>query len=96
MSKSVFIKTDPPIMECQCAADGVTMLNEPVCITHSCRDIADPQPEFKGRTAKCVYCGKEKPSSTSLAFFELKINKKQWDGKPYKRDRFYCGCRGWN
>ena len=80
--------TDKPMMKCGCAAAGTRMRDgAPVCITHDCDEVVET-PDLTGRTAYC-FCGATKESSTSLPFFVL-------DPKGDGKDRFYCGCMGWD
>lgn len=54
--------------------------------------MKDPKKEelhrLGGRVAKCIDCGKTKPSNENLPFFERRPNKEY--------DIFYCGCYGWD
>lgn len=81
------------MMKCGHAANAQDETGKPVCvICIGIRDGADEvveAPDLTGRTAFCVY-GKhaEVPSDLSLPFFE------HLPDQP--RDRYYCGCFGWN
>lgn len=71
-------------------------LTRPSCPIHDCFEISDSQPDLKSRIARCFYyglkskhfgtCVEERPSSTSLWFFEYKPKETY--------DIFYCACRG--
>ena len=45
-------------------------------------------PNFEGRVAQCGCCSQTVPSSDKLAFFEHNPDS--------AKDRFYCGCCGWD
>lgn len=67
----------PPMMECGHAANATNAkTGKPSCVIcigiHSgAEKIAEQGPDLTGRMAHCAYgCGNEKPSSTSLPFFE--------------------------
>ena len=62
------------LMKCGCRANA-TDGNRPCCAVHAgltplAYEIAET-PNLEGRMARC-YCGKEEPSSLSLAFFEYR------------------------
>ena len=75
-----------------------------ICIgIHPGADKIAETPDLVGRTARCCYydtrthrnegpcgavCDCEKPSRTSLPFFEYR------PGQEF--DSFYCGCRSWD
>ena len=66
--------------------------DKPVCaICYGLRkgwdEPVDELPNLEGREARCG-CGKVKPSSLDLPFFEYCPR--------LGGDRFYCGCKGWD
>jgi len=80
------------LMKCGHAPNGTDSKGNPVCVicigfTEKARIVAE-EPNLEGRTARCTYCGQERPSSTKLAFFEYRPDQ--------PTDDYYCGCRGWN
>jgi hypothetical protein len=82
-----------PLLKCGHAANATTEDGRPCCaicigISEGAQEVAEKQPDLKGRRAKCTYCMKTIESSLSLAFFEH---------RPHDdHDDFYCGCRGWD
>jgi hypothetical protein len=85
-----------PMMKCGCAAAGVMRSKGgvtydppiPSCITHSCTELADTQPDLEGRIAQCAYSPSghaPKPSSPELAFFE-------WRGAGSPNATTKCKC----
>jgi hypothetical protein len=80
------------LMACGCVAEAVdAKTGKPCCVTHLGRhpgaETVVPDPDLTSRFAKCDYCGKTRPSSLDLPFFEYRPS------KPH--DVYYCGCRGW-
>ena len=49
--------------------------------------IASEGPNLEGRMAKCTDCKNEVVSNRWLPFFHYRP---EW-----KRDEYYCGCKGW-
>lgn len=98
------------ILKCGCAGatthnrahDGLEAGHKS-CIIHETCEMVEA-PSFEGRTARCMYFGKEVyknecgecrgicthevPSKLNLAFFESRPDK-EYDG-------FYCGCHSWD
>ena len=82
---------NPILMRCGCRAMGLdSKTNRQICLTHLCEDKADDRDVdlLNSRMASCMYCKKETPSNLSLAFFSLEKEK--------EKDRYYCGCKGWD
>ena len=84
----------PVMLKCGCVAVGVRTMTSgvahdplPWCMVHNCVEIAPVNPDLTGRTARCAYGDSEVPSSLTLAFFEYCPEQ--------QRDRYYCGCYGW-
>lgn len=89
---------NPVIMKCGCAANatcsrmGEREYNPPIpsCVIHDCIEVADEQPDFTGRMARCAYfktCKHIQPSDPEkLAFFEYR-----GPGSPESRDICKCG-----
>jgi hypothetical protein len=82
-----------PMMKCGHAANATDSKGNPVCvicigIDPGAEIVDESPPNLEGRTARCVYCSCEEPSSPNLPFFEY--NPKG------EKDTFYCGCRGWD
>lgn len=93
--------TEHPMMGCGHAANAQDQGGKPVCAIcygiHSQATIVADPPDLTGRRARCSYfgsktpigiCNGEEPSSTSLAFFEYKPDR--------KFDSYYHGCWGWD
>lgn len=81
-----------PIMKCGHAANAV-QAEKPVCaicagITPGWNEIDPNPPSLEGRMMRCSYCGRERNSDASGAFFVY------LEGNNF--DRYYCGCRGWD
>ena len=80
------------MMKCGHAANATRRMPDgndmPCCVICVCDAVDDIQPSLEGRTAQCVYCNNERPSSTDLPFFHHHIGA--------GHDTYYCGCRGWN
>lgn len=80
------------IMKCRCSNSGAIRHTAngdiPVCISHNCEDIMDPQPDVMGRKARCFYCLKTAPSLIQLPYFVYRPED--------ITDIFYCGCKGWD
>ena len=84
--------SEVPMMKCGHTAQGTNADGKPVCvlcigITAGAEEVADAV-DLTGRVARCADCGKETPSSETLAFFGYRPNAKY--------DSYYSGCRGWN
>jgi len=68
--------SEKPMMECGHAANATNSKGEPSCVIcigihPGAEKVVKKGPNLTGRIAKCAYgCGSEKPSSTSLPFFE--------------------------
>ncbi len=82
----------PPMMKCGHAANAKNAQGDPVCvicigIVPGADIIDDTSLDLAERKARC-FCGRERPSSPALAFFEHRPNREY--------DVYYCGCRGWN
>jgi hypothetical protein len=67
-----------PMMKCGCAANATRTMTAgekhdatPACAIHDCIEIDDSPPDLDGRTARCK-CGKTRPSSRGLPFFEYR------------------------
>ena len=76
------------IIACGCRAMAVTSEGKPFCTTHMESQQMDFSKELlKERKAECE-CGKLVNSNISLAFFEYLPQS--------SKDRFYCGCKGWD
>ena len=76
------------LMQCGCRAMGHdSKTGKEICLTHMCEEPME-LPDLTGRTAKCTYCKTEVNSSVGLPFFVYENDK--------GRDRFYCGCMGWD
>jgi hypothetical protein len=84
-------RNTPPMMACGHAANS-RRDEEPCCVI--CAgivpgwDVVADAPDLSGRVARCCYCGRERPSSPTLAFFAHRPNG--------QHDDFYDGCRGWD
>lgn len=81
-----------PMMKCGHAANAYDQNGHPVCvicigIVQGATGVDDNPPDLSGREAECD-CGKRKPSSSDLAFFEHRANK--------ATDSYYCGHAGWD
>lgn len=81
------------LMKCGHSANATTQDGAPVCviclgIVPGADEVDENPPDLEGRTARCVYCRKERPSAINLAFFEHLPE--------HDYDRYYCGCYGWN
>lgn len=82
------------LLKCGCAAHAERVMPDgsrvPSCITHSCIEPAEIQPDLRGRKAKCCYGCRNTivDSDLNLAFFEFK------PGSEF--DKYYCGCFGWD
>lgn len=78
------------LMKCGHIAQGIDKdTGKPYCVICNCSEIADKDiVNLEGRTAKCDFCGYEKPSSFNLPFFEYTPD------KPH--DSYFCGCIGWD
>lgn len=78
------------MMKCGHAANAHDAEGNPSCAICIGLDagatIIVETPILEGRVAKCR-CGREKPSNTSLAFFEYR--------KDSLKDEYYCGHDGW-
>lgn len=82
------------MMACGCAAQGVRNMPDgskpPVCITHSCVEVAASPPDFSGRMAKCSYSDCKAPPRPSdpakLAFFVYR-----GPGSPEAEESCVCG-----
>jgi hypothetical protein len=93
-----------PMMKCGHAATGKDGDGRPSCVSCAGLDpgahvVDESPPSLDGRTARCVYCRHEAPSSTGLAFFEYLgpgSNHYRAKGNPKPNDAYYCGCRGWD
>lgn len=108
-----------PIMKCGCAAaatcrdDGKGNHYDPpipVCITHDCLEIADPQPDLEGRKARCVYFGVVPTGRNHESNYGCKRGEPCQCEQPSlihklpffvhrpdrPHDEFYCGCFGWD
>ena len=82
-----------PMMKCGHAANAKNGKGEPVCgicfgTTKDAEEINTNPPDLTSRKARCKYCGHEEKSTANLPYFEF--NKEQ------EKDRYYCGCMGWN
>jgi hypothetical protein len=57
----------------------------PICLglTEEALLVMIPQPDLRGRTAKCVVCEDQQPSSLDLPYFQYREG----------GDEYYCGCR---
>lgn len=82
-----------PMMGCGHAADAfVGAERQPCCVIcygiNPKATVVVTAPDLTGRVAECTYCNTEKPSSTNLAFFEYRPG--------LEKDKFYCGCHGWD
>ena len=90
---------DPPMMRCGHAANAEQATpwagrgtTRPFCVIcaplSTAFQVWEPEPGYlEGREARCG-CGRTVPSRSTLGFFEY------LEGA--ERDRFYCGCRGWD
>lgn len=90
-----------PLMQCGHAANASQKLlplgdgipeEIPVCaiclgINEGATQVAERAVDLSNRVAKCS-CGRTRPSSLGLAFFEYKPE--------LSNDVYYCGCRGWD
>lgn len=79
------------MMICGHASQAVDQEGNPVCIIcdgAKARTVDPNPPSLEGRMAKCDQCRHTAPSSTDLPFFDYMPER--------SRDRFYCGCRGWD
>jgi len=79
-------------MQCGHAANGDSD-GVPICVI--CIGLGPdaerpmvPQPDLRGRDAKCTYCGIITPSGPHLAFYAYRPE--------LTHDDYYNGCRGWN
>ena len=96
----------------QTATKGVPHDPVPACLIHDCTEVAATPPDLSARIARCAYYGSplrlsgrgrnecnygqdrhatctcEQPSSSKLPFFESKPDQ--------PKDKFYCGCMGWD
>jgi len=76
------------LMRCGCAAHAMKG-DKWGCGIHNCWEPMEEVPDLSGRMAICTYCRKEAPSDPEkLPFFELVGDR--------DKDRYYCGCRGWD
>lgn len=64
--------------------DGENAQMCPICF---CTEMVE-MPDLSRRVAVCDSCGKESPSNGRLPFFQHKPGE--------EKDRYYCGCRGWD
>jgi len=80
------------MMKCGHTAQAVDREGNPHCVIcygiHPGASVVESPPNLSGRFAVCYMCKQEKPSSVKLPFFEYTPAK--------DKDRFYCGCRGWD
>lgn len=77
------------LMECGCVSYTIRTSDKKwVCAIHNTDKIAKELPPLKGRKAKCGYCVAERGSDFSLAFFKY--------NSEGVKDKFYCGCHGWD
>lgn len=68
-----------PLLACGCVASATltrrngTLVDPPLpsCPIHNCTEVAANVPDLAGRAARCA-CGKTRPSSFGLAFFEYR------------------------
>lgn len=92
---------EKPLMQCGHTANATQKLlfpdsegrtEVPLCaiclgINEGATRVAERAVDLSNRVAKC-YCGRTRPSSLKLAFFEY--------CQTEKFDRYYCGCNGWD
>jgi hypothetical protein len=90
-----------PLMLCGHAANATQKLlfpdaegrtETPVCaicvgLKEGATQVAEKALDLSNRLARCS-CGRTRPSSLGLAFFEYKPE--------LSNDVYYCGCRGWD
>ncbi len=81
---------EKPIMACGCVANATKRMADgtevPACVIHDETLLMAEAPNLEGRIARCAYCGKEKPSSRGLPFFEF-----LGEGSPEAKDMCTCG-----
>src|SRR3990167_10586181 len=80
--------TDPVMLKWGCAPHARKKVGDqwvPSCVVHNCIEQID-SPTLDGRTARCG-CGKTRPSSLDLAFFEY-----MGDGSPTATEKCKCGA----
>jgi len=82
-----------PLMKCGHVAQGEDEGGNPICVVcvgikEGAKEIAEKQPDLKGRKAECSQCNNTTESSLDLPFFEYHPEREM--------DKYYCGCKGWN
>ena len=104
-----------PIMKCGHAANSMgkpahyTGDPIPACVICECFEVAEIQPDFTGRKARCSYYGKStrKNECGVCSKNEDRICRCERDSDPKRLaffgrrpdkefDEFYCGCQSWN
>lgn len=92
---------EKPLMQCGHAANATQKLlplgdgipeEIPVCaicigLKEGATQVAEKALDLTNRLARCS-CGRTRPSSLGLAFFEYKPE--------LSNDVYYCGCNGWD
>ena len=91
------------LMECGHTAQGTDSEGNPVCvicfgIDEGATKVAE-KPDLTGRKAICTACKSEESivdSDFDLPFFELREKAIGKIKGNEDKDRYYCGCRGWD
>ena len=86
--KLLFGEEEPvPVLKCGHTAYATKTSGEFYCPICDCSEKIDKPIDLKNRFAVCD-CGKKRPSSFNLPFFQSQPNS--------EFDSFYCGHDGWN